>query len=221
MTENHHPTSNPIHDENAHPGATFEGNLFDPSATFRPLASFTPRGGVVQTAVIDGEQVVVLDHWLEDPDYVNVYSQHGFTHVPAHTPAHALENWAEDLPLLKQFAATVIKDTAAPSRETADAAHTTIMAEVRGFTVELHRRNLIGLDELNEFFDRIDQDPYRRRMTVQFAVHGAYSVSGTSCQDAHNDAEHHLSVDLDSLDDLIPDSDSWTVNVLRIEVEND
>jgi hypothetical protein len=195
-----------------------------PAAPFRRLDTFLPSTSGLQTVCLaaSGRAVIVLARSRDLPDHIDVHTGTAFRSLSADTPAAALTDAARHVELLAQFLAHVIDQEArhAVDRQRAEADHRKVLDEIRTYAIDRHEEGAYCREGLNEFLHHFRLDRYPRQANVRFTIRGSYAVAGHDRDEVEADAEANLRLDLDGLGDLIEGSESFTVDVEGIDVDD-
>jgi len=103
----------------------------------------------------------------------------------------------------------------------AEAEHADTIARIRAYAIGKHRSGDICRTGLDEFLEEFALGEYDPRVRVSFTIVGTYEVSSDDVRAARTDADGYLHVDLDRLDNVVPDSDDVTVTVTSALVVDD
>jgi hypothetical protein len=189
-----------------------------------PLSDFVPdhsqaSTGSAAVVTVDNRVVVVLRAdrvgggvQVHDP----VRSVHT---LPADTPATPVS----DHRTRAEFLAAAASDLAGihaldqAQLDGIDARHQKVLDDIRSYTVERHLAGDICRSGLNAFLETFGLPTYDPRIRVSYTITGSYEVDTDDADEATRDAHGYLKPDLSELDNVIDDSDSYTVQLGHIE----
>jgi hypothetical protein len=193
----------------------------------RPLADFLPGGPAAHQLAVtlpSGDQVVVLRQ--ANNGQVEVWSFGHVTRREADTVVYAVADSARRDGLLTQVVhglaeqRRVAIDRAAEVAAERDAerdAHERVLSDIRAYAVDKHQDGTICRGGLNDFLTAFGLPEYEPRVRVYFTLTGSYDVDGEDADAARRDARGYLRPDLSALDNVVEDSDTFTVHVESVE----
>jgi hypothetical protein len=199
----------------------------DDSLPTRPLGDFLPGGPAApQLAVTlpDGAAVVVLRR--AGDGQVEVWGSGRTSCWDAATPASAVTDSARRAGLLHAAVHGLAEqrhtmaEQARRARQDRDqdrAEHDRVLNAIRAYAVEHHQDGDICRTGLNDFLTHFGLPVYEPRVRVHYSISGSYEVEGEDPDAARRDARSYLKPDLSQLDNVIDDSDTYTVHVDRVE----
>ena len=92
---------------------------------------------------------------------------------------------------------------------------------IRDYVIEQYRDSEFSRDVLDAFLGRFDLDPYRPRVKVTYTITGSFEVDSDDAGEVEDNVEEYLRVDLDDVEDVVVDSDDFSVSVRRVEPVTD
>jgi hypothetical protein len=206
------------------------GPATDPRAegpVMRPLADFLPGGPAADHLAVtlpSGDQVVVVGR--ADDGQVEVWSLGHITRRDADTAVTAVSDPAVRDGLMgaavhglavQRNAATERAAQAVAERDRDRDAHEQVLTDIRAYAVDKHQNGDICRSGLNDFLEHFGLAVFEPRVRVCFTISGSYDVEGDDADAAHRDADGYLKPDLSELDNVIDDSDTFTVQVESVE----
>jgi hypothetical protein len=181
------------------------------------LRAFAPGGHYRGTPAVTGEgqEVVVLGYTDTGADLVDVHTPHGPRTLPADTVTFPLADAHRRADLL----AGAVDHLADHVREVRSelactvARHARTLEEIRRYAIDRHLDDQYCRDGLNTFLRSFGMPVYEPRVRVEFTITGSYEVDHADLYQAERDATGYLKIDLSDIDDLVDDSDTFTVQV--------
>jgi len=200
----------------------------DGPAVTRPLGDFLPGGptaGHLVVALPSGDQVVVVGR--ADDGQIEVWSFGRITRRDADTAVSAVTDPAARDDLLaaavrglgvQRHTATQQAARAVEDRDRERENHERVLADIRAYAIDKHvDGNQICRSGLNDFLEAFGLGVFEPRVRVHYTLSGVYDVEGDDPDAARRDARGYLKPELDELDNVVEDSDSYTVRVDRVE----
>ncbi len=197
-----------------------------PIAT-RPLGDFLPgRPAAGQLAVVlpSGDRVVVVGR--ADDGQVEVWSLGRLTRRDPDTTASPVTDPAARDGLLaevvhglaeQRHAATERATHAVEDRDRDRETHERVLTDIRAYAVDKHQAGDICRSGLNDFLTAFGLPEFQPRVRVRYTLSGSYDVDAEDGDAAHRDARGYLKPDLSELDNVLDDSDTFTVHVDDVE----
>jgi hypothetical protein len=199
----------------------------DRPAVNRPLGDFLPGGPAAVHLVValpSGDQVVVVGR--ADDGQVEVWSFGGLTRRDADTAVSAVTDPAARDDLLAaavrgldaqrhtaiQRAARAVED-----RDRERGNHEQVLTDIRAYAVDKHQDGEICRGGLNDFLTAFGLPEFAPRVRVRYTLTGSYEVDADDADAAGRDARGYLKPDLAQLDNVIDDSDTYSVHVDDVE----
>ncbi len=118
----------------------------------------------------------------------------------------------------------VLAETAEQRRTELDqlrASNAGTLAEIRDYVIADYRADEYSRDVLDAFLARFGLDPYQPRVKVIYTVTGSFEVDSDDAGEVEDNVEEYLRVDLDDVEDVVVDSDDFSVSVSRVEPVTD
>ena len=166
----------------------------------------------VRLRELDADAVVVARR----DRHADVVTEHGFIRtVHVGDLAEPITDPVRESQVLRRALRTVYvqaEETRQHHAET-ESEHTRTLDRIRAYAIRKHRSGDICRSGLDAFLEEFSLDAYDPRVRVSFTIVGSYEVSGDDVRDARNDAVGYLAVNLDRLDNVVPDSEDVTVSV--------
>ena len=91
------------------------------------------------------------------------------------------------------------------------------LAEIRDYVIADYRADEYSREVLDAFLARFDLDPYQPRVKVTYTITGSFEVDSDDAGEVEDNVEEYLRVDLDDVEDVVVDSDDFSVSVSRVE----
>lgn len=195
----------------------------------RPLGDLLPgrpAAGQLVVALPSGDQVVVMGR--ADDGQVEVWSFGRLTRRDPDTAVSAVTDPAARDNLLaaavhglaeQQHAATERATRAVEDRDRDRETHERVLAEIRAYAVDKHQDGSICRGGLNDFLTAFGLPEYAPRVRVRYTLSGSYEVDAddADADAANRDARGYLKPDLSELDNVLEDSDTFSVHVDGVE----
>lgn len=222
------PTANGSNSDEAgsfHIGTRAEGVSASTSASVpQPLTTFVPEHSQASTGsatvvTVDGRVVVVLRAdrtsggvQVHDP----VRSVHA---LPADTPATPVSDQHTRAEFLAAAAADLAGIHALDQNQLADTEtrHQRVLNDIRGYVVERHVAGDLCRDGIDRFFEAFALPTYDPRVRVSYTITGSYEVDTDDTDTASGDARGYLKPELGELDNVIDDSDTYSVHIDHVD----
>lgn len=209
------------------PGPATTNSWPDGAAVNRPLGDFLPGGpaaGHLVVALPSGDQVVVVGR--ADDGQVEVWSFGRLTRWDVDTAVSAVSDPAARDDLLAaavrgldaqrhtaiQRAARAVED-----RDRERESHEQVLVDIRAYAVDKHQDGDICRGGLNAFLTAFGLPEFAPRVRVRYTLTGSYEVDADDADAADRDARGYLKPDLAQLDNVIDDSDTYSVHVDDVE----
>ncbi len=198
-----------------------------PATTTRPLADFLPGGPAATRPAVtlpSGEQVVVLRRG--DDGQVEVWAHGRILRRDPDTAAFAVADSAYRDDLLAAVVHGLAQQRNAAAEQAAQAerdrdqerqAHDRVLADIRAYAVDKHLGNTICRSGLNDFLEAFGLPVFQPRVRVHYSMTGVYEVDADDADTARRDARGYLKPDLSQLDNVIDDTDTFTMHVESVE----
>jgi chorismate mutase len=169
---------------------------------------------------LDADAVVVARR----DRHADVVTEHGFVRtVHVGDTVEPITDPARESQVLRRALRTAHAQAEADREHLsrAEAEHTGTLDRIRAYAIRKYRSNDICQSGLDAFLEEFSLGAYEPRVRVSFTIVGSYEVGGGDVRDARNDAEGYLAVNLDRLDNVVPDSEDVTVTVDSAEAVDD
>jgi hypothetical protein len=95
--------------------------------------------------------------------------------------------------------------------------HARVLADIRAYAVDKHQSGDICRGGLNDFLTAFGLPEFQPRVRVRYTLTGSYEVDADDADAADRDARGYLKPDLSQLDNVIDDSDTYSVDVDDVE----
>jgi hypothetical protein len=95
------------------------------------------------------------------------------------------------------------------------------LAGIRDYVIADYRADEFSRDVLDAFLARFDLDPYQPRVKVTYTITGSFEVDSDNAGEVEDNVEEYLGVDLDDVEDVVVDSDEFSVSVRSVEPVTD
>jgi hypothetical protein len=199
----------------------------DGPVSARPLGDFLPgrpAAGQLVVTLPSGDQVVVVGR--ADDGQVEVWSLGRITRRDPDTAASAVTDPAARDGLLaevvhglgeQRHAATGRATAAVADRDHDRETHERVLTDIRAYAVDKHQAGDICRSGLNDFLTAFGLPEFQPRVRVRYTLTGSYDVDADDADAARSDARGYLKPDLSELDNVIDDSDTFTVHVDDVE----
>jgi hypothetical protein len=173
----------------------------------------------LQAVVTDsGTRLVPVGRSDTDPMFIDVITAGGPDVLPEATKVTVLPD-QEQAQLLRLCLATVLRQLRhlTLDHDLQSAAHERTLADIRQYAIDQHLAEAICRKGLNGFLETFDMPIYQPRTRISYTITGTYDVSDDAADAAENDAWNYLKVDLSDLDNVVDDSDTFTIDIIDVE----